>query len=294
LPYYPIHQRKAVLQHILIATKVRHELKKLDGLALEPNAKAISCAYNKVCFELSHDASFVNFIDNCTFLEKITVPFEDSKTYFDAFGVSSLLDESHYADIAQFYRFRNSDLTKLIENFDINRLPTDRKRCDELNIAYLTNPPMEKLILDIPQSTYLFASNAAQFIASDTSITGQTSSPNNPSKFSKHLSKKLFVNVPNFEEALLNPKALTPEIRDTLKKLFKEFNDIPAEFTNCNVKSSLHYIKQHGNPHYFEYSEAPFLPHFTTPLKRKYKNNLAILRRTRQQRCQRNSRSAAR
>ena len=150
----------------------------------------------------------------------------------------------------------------------------------------MTNKPLKKLIQLIPQDTYLFASNTDNSSVLEALITENKTAKNNLSKFGKHLSPKMFINIPNFEEALLNPKALTPEVRDTLKKLFKAFNDIPVEFTECDVKKSHRYIKQHGNPHYFEDPNAPFQPHFTTPHKRSYKNNLAILRRARQRRCQ--------
>ena len=286
LPYFPVHQRRAVLQHILIAAKVKYELRQLKGLALEPNNKAISCAYDKVCFELSQDGTYAKFIDDCTFLDKARIPFMDEKICFNAFGMSSIIDEKNRTDIAQFYYFQHTDLTKLMKHFGINRLPTDRTLWDDFSAAYVSHPTVEKLILSIPQDTYLFASTHDTSAISDALITEKSSPKDNLSKFGKHLSQNLFVAIPNFEEALLNPSAITPEVRDTLKKLFKAFNDIPAEFRECDVIGSQRYVQTHGNPHYFEYKDAPFQPCFTTSRKRAYQNNLATLRRARQRRSQ--------
>jgi hypothetical protein len=124
---FPDAKRPVVMQHLFVATKLKFELEKLNAYDLRENSSAVTAAYNKVMYELAIDANFKKMILSSADFKMTRVPFDDKeyKTYLKFYPVSNLLDKEDFEIIRHFYQFRNVDLTRLINGFDINDKPLD-------------------------------------------------------------------------------------------------------------------------------------------------------------------------
>ena len=276
-------KRPVALQHLFIAAKLKSELEKLNGYILEENNTAITAAYNKVMYELALDVNFKKMILSAADFKLTRVPFDDKeyKTCFKFYPVSNLLDKEDFEIIRNFYQFRNVDLTRLIEGFDFNDKPLDNAALTTFSGRYFSARPMEYFIHKLPQNANTKAEDDNQDLPTDASLT-QTSANKTPKKTNiRRISKDLFVLIPNLEEPLLVPEAMTKEARRELKKLFDTYNQIPEEFKNCDMEAIEKYIEAHGNPHYFESKISPFKPRYAGKIKND-SLTLARLRRMRQ------------
>lgn len=289
LKNFSASQRASVLEHIIIASRLKLELEKLNSYALKPNTPAITVAYHKVMHELSKDRQYALFIDKCRELNIMPSPqaLDEPLIMRDAFPVSRLLSDENKKIISKIYQFRDVDLTKLIKNFDMNILPSDKEQFMQISIQHFTDKPMAHLINETPMDFMNAFNEDSTAVFAHALTTHQPKVATAPASRSyiKRVSKELFVNVPNFEENLLHPQALTPKARKQLAALFAEFNAIPKAFKDCDIEETQQFIRQQGNPHYFESKEQPFLPVKPSKLgnvdskNAPQRNNLATIRR---------------
>lgn len=272
LRQFPPAKREAVMQHLFVAAKLKSELDKLNGYALAANETAITAAYNKVMYQLTSDNDFKKMISECADFKLMSVPFVD-KTAVKFFPVSNLLVDEDLKIIRSFYQFRDLDLTRLIKGFEVNAKPLDDDAFATFSGRYFATPPFEKLIHKLPQTFNTKVEENNQELNPDASFS-QPNSDKVQKKNNKHrMSKDLYVNIPDFEEPLLIPEAMTAEAQEKLKELFMTYDKIPDAFKNCDIEAIEKYIEEHGNPHYFENKSKPFKSHFDS---KKSKDSLTL------------------
>lgn len=263
LKNFSVSQRPVILEHIIIASKLKFELEKLKNYALKPNSPAITVAYRKVMYELSKDAQYASFIDKCGAFDMKPSPQADDNSLIlhGAFPVSRLLSDEDKEIISKIYQFREVDLTKLIKNFDMNLVPSEQKQFMQISMQHLFDTPIDSLINKTPThfTTSLDDDSTLVFGHALTAHQAKVVTPPNKNK-KKRTSPELYVNVPNFEENLLHPQAVSPKARQELSNLYDEFNAIPEVLKSCNTDEIDNFIVTQGNPHYFENKENPFLP----------------------------------
>ncbi len=286
---FGVSQRTAVLEHIIIASRMKFELNKLKNHPQGLNSSVINATYYKVMHELAKDRAYASFIDNCADLDITLTPSpqvtDNSLTMYHFFPVSRLLFDEDKAIISKIYRFRDVDLTKFINNFDMNLIPSDKSQFMQINMHYHNDKHIIPAVVQVPMEDVVVPED-------ENSLSAQaltTHQPQNTTQLKqsliKRVSQELYVQVPNFEENLLHPEALTPKARQELAFMYAQFNAIPNVFKNCNIEEIDSFIATKGHPHYFESKEHPFLP--VKPSKVKNienkdtlkRNNLAIIRR---------------
>ena len=281
LQQFPKAKQEAVMQHLFIAAKLKCELEKLNGYILDKNSAVITAAYNKVMYQLATDSGFKKMISNCADFELTSVPFED-KTCVKFFPISNLLDNDDLRIIRSFYQFRNVDLTRLIKEFDVNAKPLDETAFVTFSGRYFATPPIEELILKLPQN-FKTKDEDTPDLPEDASLSQPSNNKKQTIKAQRRMSKDLFVDLPDFEKTLLIQETMTKDAQNELKELFESYDKIPEEFKNCDITAIEKYIEEHGNPHYFEYKEAPFKPRPTSK-KKKDTLNLATIRKVKRER----------
>ena len=269
LSNFSVSQRPAIIEHIVIASRLKFELKKLKDCDLASNSPAITAAYHKVMYELARDHQYASFVNRCKELDFIAAPHKSQSLEFgSSFPVSRLLTDDNKAIISKIYQFRDVDLTKLIKDFDINFMPSDRNQLLQVNIYHFIDKPIDYLINKAPI-------NYKASALDDSAIVSVQATPKRISDavntYPHHTSQTLFVNIPDFEENILQPQAMTPAAYQKLAEMFHDFDAIPNEFKNCNLNETQKFIKQHVNPRYFENISQPFLPDSNYPLKRRKK-----------------------
>jgi len=259
---FPDAKRPIVMQHLFVATKLKFELEKLNAYDLRENSSAVTAAYNKVMYELAIDANFKKMILSSADFKMTRVPFDDKeyKTYLKFYPVSNLLDKEDFEIIRHFYQFRNVDLTRLINGFDINDKPLDDTALATFGGRYFAKPSVEELIHKLPRNFSTKTEVVNQDLPTDASLVHITSGKAHKKANIRRMSKDLFVLIPNFEEPLLVPEAMTAEAQEKLKELFMTYDKIPDAFKNCDIEAIEKYIEMHGNPHYFESKISPFKP----------------------------------
>ncbi|MBR2273398.1 MAG: hypothetical protein IJ864_00985 [Alphaproteobacteria bacterium] len=245
-------------QHLFIAAKLKYELSKLKAPSAKKNPLLVTTIYNRVLYELSHDATFTSFVNHCSRLGKPfkleeNTPNLSRTTYF----MPNILSSEDMQVLCKFYNYEQGNLAKLINHFDIHNVPVQSSYMPLFSHEYQNIPAVEADTIPTP---LILDHHAAINVINRTDAAAPALQPLKP----RRLSGDNYILIPNFEDNILVDQAMTAKNFAAIKKLFEDFEAIPTVWRGTNLALQQQDIEANGDPHYFRSLQNPFKPNYQT------------------------------
>lgn len=262
LSTFSYDQQELALQHLFIAAKMKSALQNVDVKQLQAHPQYIAATYHKTMYELSHDLTFHIFVKNNAHIGESTKLYpvlhnaqkEQSLSWRHE---AETLDAATKAKLKLLYRFHGLDLTAMIPDFDMTAVPTAPMSFFETQFNRLMyGDDSYEFNMSLTQLTEMQKLEKIQPEPSSAIMSVHTvAAPAKP----RRLSLDMYMNVLDFREPILEPEAMTDEAMAQITQMFREFNNIPSSFKNCDFNAKEQYEQEHGVT-YFTDAEYPFQP----------------------------------
>lgn len=242
-------------QHLFIAAKLKYELSKLKD---KQNPLLVTTMYNRVLYEFSHDTTFTSFVNHCSRIGKSFKLEENVPTRSrTAYLMPDILPSEDQQVLWKFYNYKQVNLAKLINHFDIYNVPVKSSHIPLFSLDYQNIPAVETDTLSTP----LISDNRAEInVINRVDAISPALQPLKP----RRLSEDNYILIPNFEDNILVDQAMTAQNLAAIKKLFDDFEAIPTIWRGTNLTLQRQDVEENGNPHYFRSLHNPFKPTYQT------------------------------
>jgi len=249
------------IQHLFVSAKLKNELNSYSTDDLLARPTLVATSHRKILYELAHDVSFQNFLNETSLNQKpFSILDDDYKYPLLAFSPMVIDNDAYRDKIVDFYQFKGINLTAFIPSFDVAYVPTNSD-CffDLVQYDYLLHKEFPFSIMDMIKLRQNFsqsdqsAPNAACELAENKEIKPQQISP-------RRLSQNMYMPVLDFKQPLLVPGALSDEAKKKIVQMFNDYDNIPNVFKLCDTEATKQYEKTHGVSGYFTQPDAPFQP----------------------------------
>jgi len=168
------------------------------------------------------DKTFSDYVDRFPIINEKsnTIIVNDIKEYTDV--------------ISNIYSFRGVDLSTVIKDFDVARLPVKGINFKDpyfKNSQFLWMQPIEMQVVSLPS----VAIKQSRPIVEQTSVKGNDASE----PYSSHRSDWQYAEAPNYREPIL--VAPSKENNAKILKAIEEFENIPDVLKECNIEAQKEY-----------------------------------------------------
>jgi hypothetical protein len=206
----PAKYQVEALQHILISSKIKSELRKNKNVS-EAN---LDIFYNKTKHRLESDWTYKYFIDSY----QQPIPILDKST--------PVAENQYKQIVAELYSFKDEILS------------------EELDISLKDKKPITSFDLETKFSNDTFLAEIA-----DNWLNGDKKKPW-PKQYKegpRRLSDEQFMEVPNYREPILT--SASAEQNDSIGVIVNNFTKIPQVLKNCDTEAAKQYLEKHNKSH---------------------------------------------
>lgn len=226
------------LQHLLISSQLKYMLRNKTKEELQQNPQLVNLCFRKVINSAYSDKSFKNMVEAFPIFNTDCINLH-------------IKDANFVENIHKMFMFRELDLTTMIADFSVEKVPI-KSMYNSRNII-ADNIKHEDFVMEF----FLYPQLAARLEKTSyvPLINTPLLAPQTPNKRSR-MSPELYINVPNLREPIL--LSASPNDKAVIYAALRAFDAVPDVFKGCNLAAQKKYLAEHK-----EYQDSLKLLHTT-------------------------------
>lgn len=214
-----IDKQSEAFQHLLIAAKLKYELRKRSAEELEANPQIIDMYYRQIFSKFMNDKTYGQYVSS--------FPIVNEKSSF-----ARVNSDKEYADIiSKIYMFKGVDLSKSVDGFDTECVPIKNEEFKNFSFKHGTYYWIQPMEAKIEFDSKWVKKYRGPVITTD----------NKEKKKSckKRISDWQYIAAPNYRQPILT--SATKEDNEQIFKAIEKFDSIPQVLKECDTGAQNRY-----------------------------------------------------